>query len=246
MSPSMLTELVWELGLCHINWKRGKRIITLHFLHKSLLAQWILLKGAIYSGDWAMKMGDGRWCVPKRRCHNKWTSSAWDFSEGHSPTLQNTFFRTNLSRKMQSRWRSAPGKLQQCAWACPSFPGIADERFMLTQLTSLRVTSVLSPPLNLHKNHCSWGLLQCHTWNTPAALLSMLWVFVNIGNEDQVKPGGLYVLYEPAGQDWHCRVTQVRLWPLAWKHKAEFSPHFAPPESSLVPYMAALYYDPFK
>lgn len=50
----------------------------------------------------------------------------------------------------------------------------------------------------------------------------------------------------PAGQDWHCSVTEVRLWPLTWKHKAEFSPHFPPPESSLVPYMAALYYDPFK
>lgn len=51
---------------------------------------------------------------------------------------------------------------------------------------------------------------------------------------------------KPAGQDWHCSVTEVRLWPLTWKHKTEFSPHFPPPECSLLPYMAALYYDPFK
>lgn len=99
-----------------------------------------------------MKLGNGRWCVLKRSCHNKWTSSAWDFSEGHDPTLQNTFFRTNLSRKMQSRGRSAPGKMQQCAWAPSSFPRIADECFTLTQLCLTASHFCAQPSSHLHKN----------------------------------------------------------------------------------------------
>lgn len=192
------------------------------------LSRWILLKRPFYSGDWVKKMGDQKWCVLKRSCHDKWTCSAWDFSKGGSPTLQNTFFWTSLCKKMHRRWKSAPGKPQQCARAPPSFPRSADELFTLTwQLTSLWVTSSVMKHISSTSERCFGYLVMSETrkgWNLE----------------------GPTCCIRPAGQDWHWSVTEVGLWPLTWKYKAKFSPHFPPPESSLVPYMAVLYYDPFK
>ena len=157
----------WAVG------KGAKESSLFSFWVNLCLSKWILLKRPFFSGGWLKKMGDQKWCVLKRSCHNKWTCSAWDFSKGGSPTLQNTLFRTSLCKKMQSRWRSAPGKPQQCAWAPPFFPRNADKLFTLTwQLISLWVTSVLRLSSHLHENNWSWGLLHRHTWNTSAALLS--------------------------------------------------------------------------
>lgn len=101
-SPSTLAEPMWERGPDNINrqWGKGQKSHHFSFWVNLCLSKWILLKRPFYSGGWVKKTGDQKWCVLKRSCHNKWTCSAWDFSKGGSPALQNTFFRTNLCKKM--------------------------------------------------------------------------------------------------------------------------------------------------
>lgn len=139
------------------NGERGERVTALQFLGESLL------KRLFCFWCWIKKIKDQSDMIWRGAIT---INEHGIFLKQGAPLYKAHLFLPSLFRKTQSRWRFAPGRPLQCAWALPSFPSnTTDELFTLTwQITAPRVAasmleSLLSPtgkPLVLRTSALSY------------------------------------------------------------------------------------------
>lgn len=207
----MLNINSWEVGIRNVPCQKRARELSLFSFWVNLwLSKWILLKRLFYSEGWIQKMGI--------RSNVFWRGAATinesvQFLKEVAPHTKH-LCRARLCKKMQSRWRSAPRKPQQCAWAPPSIPRNDNELFASTRHSHPRESPLLgSGSLLTFMKTIDPEDLGIVTHETPQQhfFWVLLWVFGHVGNQERVKSGESYMLHEAcrSGLTLECNWSQA-------------------------------------